>query len=149
MNKRERARLTAQENALVTLGFTIDEAAALRRISMTLRRWYELECGTDAGCIERDDATGKPRFLSYSGRRWPVPDREAGALRRLARIVAARNERQPLMSVVMLPDRAAPNTVSSYVQPDPRGASLYILRPGDVPIGADPTSYYTRGICVY
>lgn len=149
MNKRERARLTAQENALVSLGFTIDEAAALRRISMTLRRWHELECGIDAGCIERDDATGKPRFLSYSGRRWPVPDREAGALRRLARIVAARNERQPAMSVVMLPDRAAPDRLETYIQPDPRGASLYILRPGDVPTGSDPASYYTRGICVY
>lgn len=152
MNKRERARLTAQENTLVTLGFTIDEAGALRRISMTLRRWHDLECGIDAGCIERDDTTGKPYWVAQyrdNVRRWPVPDRERGALRRLARIVAARNERQPAMSVVMLPDRAAPNTVSSYVQPDPRGASLYILRPGDVPTGADPASYYTRGICVY
>ena len=149
MNKRERERLTAQENALVSLGFTIDEADTLRRISMTLRRWYELECGIDAGCIERDDATGKPRFFSYSGRRWPVADREAGSLRRLARIVAARNERQPAMSVVMLPDRAAPDRLETYIQPDPRGAALYILRPGDVPLGADPASYYTRGICVY
>ena len=149
MNKRERERLTAQENALVSLGFTTDEADALRRISMTLRRWHELECGTDAGCIERDDATGKPRFLSCSGRRWPVPDRERGALRRLARIMADRNGRRPPLHVVMLPDRAAPDRLETYIQPDPRGASLYILRPGDVPIGADPSSYYTRGICVY
>lgn len=149
MNKRERERLTAQENTLVSLGFTIDEAAALRRISMTLRRWYELECGIDGGCIERDDVTGKPRFISYTGRRWTVADRERGALRRLARIVAARNDRVPPLRVIMLPDRAAPDTVGSYVQPDPRGASLYILRPGDVPLGADPASYYTRGICVY
>ena len=152
MNKRERERLTAQENALVSLGFTIDEAAALRRISMTLRRWHELECGIDAGCIERDDATGKPYLVAQyrdNVRRWPVADRETGALRRLGRIVAARNERQPLRSVVMLPDRAAPNTVETYIQPDPRGAALYILRPGDVPPGTDPASCYTRGICVY
>jgi hypothetical protein len=149
MNKRERERLTAQENVLMILGFTMDEAATLRRISLTLRRWHELECGIDAGCIERDDATGKPRFISYSGRRWPVPDRERGALRRLARIIAARNDRVPLLRVVMLPDRAAPDRLETYIQPDPRGASLYILRPGDVPLGADPASYYTRGICIY
>jgi len=96
MNKTERQRLTHQENALVTLGFTIDEAAALRRVSRTLRRWHELECGTEHGCIERDDATGRAYWRSEaSGRRWPVADRETGALRRLGRIVAARNDRQP------------------------------------------------------
>jgi hypothetical protein len=140
MNKRERERLTAQENVLMILGFTMDEAATLRRISMTLRRWHELECGIDAGCIERDDATGKPYWVAQcrdNVRRWRVADREAGALRRLARIIAARNDRVP-------PDR-----METYIQPDPRGASLYILRPGDVPLGADPASYYTRGICVY
>jgi hypothetical protein len=26
---------------------------------MTLHRWHELECGTDNGCIERDETTGK------------------------------------------------------------------------------------------
>lgn len=149
MTKTERARLTAQENALVALGFTIDEAEALRRISRALRRWYELECGTHLGCIERDDATGKPRFLSYSGRRWPVRDMERGALRRLGRIIAARNERQPLMSVVMLRDRAAPNVVETYIQTDPRGAALYILRPGDVLPGSKAESCYTNGLCVY
>ena len=148
MNKRERERLTAQENALVSLGFTIDEAAALRRISMTLRRWHELECGIEAGCIERDDATGKPRFLSYSGRRWPVPDREAGALRRLARIMQNVNNRRFVGDAASM---LAPNCddLTHYIQPDPRGASLYILRPGDVPTGSDPASCYTRGICVY
>lgn len=142
MNKRERERLTAQENALVSLGFTTDEADALRRISLTLRRWHELECGIDAGCIERDDVTGKPywvaQYRDHAGR-WPVPDREAGALRRLARIMRRANG----------PDGGAVMHLDYYVQPDPRGASLYILRPGDVPLGADPASYYTRGICVY
>lgn len=36
-----------------------------------------------------------------------------------------------------------------YVQTDPRGVSLYILRPGDVPEGKDSDAYYTRGICIY
>jgi hypothetical protein len=134
MNKRERERLTAQENALMALGFTADEAGTLRRISHTLRRWHELECGVNNGVIERDDATGKPYWVAQyrdNVRRWPVADRERGALRRLARGMATH----------------APLTY--YVQTDPRGAALYILRPGDVPEGADPASCYTRGICVY
>jgi hypothetical protein len=37
----------------------------------------------------------------------------------------------------------------AYIQGDPRGASLYILRPGDIPDGADVNSCYTRGIAAY
>jgi hypothetical protein len=134
LTKKEAARLTAQENALCALGFTPDEAKRLRRISLTLRRWHELECGTDNGHIERDETTGQPMWVTqttYSYRRWPVADRESGALRRLGRIMAAH----------------APLT--AYIQPDPRGAALYILRPGDVPAGASVDSYYSRGLCVY
>ena len=36
----------------------------------------------------------------------------------------------------------------AYVQKDPRGAALHILRPGDVPAGEDVSSYYSRGIAV-
>ena len=151
MTKTERARLTAQENTLVSLGFTIDEAAALRRISRTLRRWHELECGIDAGCIERDDATGKPYWVAQyrdNVRRWPVADRERGALRRLARIMQDANNRRFIGDTASM---LAPNCddLTHYIQPDPRGAALYILRPGDVPPGADPASCYTRGICVH
>lgn len=39
--------------------------------------------------------------------------------------------------------------LSYYIQSDPRGASLYIIRPGDVPEGASVGGYYSRGICVY
>ena len=149
MNKRERERLTAQENTLVSLGFTIDEAAALRRISMTLRRWHELECGIDAGCIERDDTTGVPMWVTQGRnyhRRTPVADREAGALRRLGRIVGHRNTR-----VWAASDAHAVHVhaVHPYIQTDPRGAALYILRPGDVPPGSKAESCYTNGICVY
>lgn len=147
MNKRERERLTAQENVLMILGFTMDESATLRRISHTLRRWHELECGVDSGVIERDDATGRPYWVgSMTGVRYPVADRERGALRRLGRIIGHRNTR-----VWAASDAHAVHVhaVHPYIQPDPRGASLYILRPGDVPEGADPASCYTRGICVY
>lgn len=131
MTKAELLRLSALESSLVSLGFTPEEFTKLRRISLTLRRWHMLECGVDGGGVERDD-TGKTYWRSsLTLRRWPYADRETGALRRLASILA---DHAPL---------------TYYVQTDPRGAALYILRPGDVPPGYDPASYYTRGICVY
>ena len=115
-----------------SLGITRPDAFALRRISMTLHAWHEMECGIDNGCIERDEETGKAYWLnSHSMRRTPIADRETGALRRLKAIMAC----YP--------------TLGYYVQTDPRGAALYILRPGDVPAGADVSAYYSRGIAVY
>jgi hypothetical protein len=40
-------------------------------------------------------------------------------------------------------------SLSVYVQGDPRGASLYVLRPGDVPEGERADAYYSRGVAVY
>jgi hypothetical protein len=137
MTRKEAARITAQENSLMSLGFMATEADALRRISMTLRRWHERECGTDGGCIERDDSGRAYWLSSFSGRRTPIRDMESGALNRLSRIIAARNA------------RTQGSALSHYVQTDPRGAALYILRPGDVPEGADPASCYSRGVCVH
>jgi hypothetical protein len=31
----------------------------------------------------------------------------------------------------------------------PRGAALYILKPGDVPEGEDVSAWYSRGVAVY
>ena len=130
--KREKERLAHMFRALEMNGITFDDAHALRRISMTLRRWHELECGVEGGYIERDETTGKPFMVNpNNNRRYPTPDRETGALKRLAKIMAA----YPALS--------------AYVQGDPRGAALYILRPGDVPAGEDADSYYSRGIAVY
>ena len=121
-----------QENVLLSLGFTAQEADQLRRISNTLRRWYELECGVDAGHIERDEVTNIPYFINtYSMRRFRTPDREVGALKRLYKIMSNKP------------------SLSYYLQTDPRGASLYILRPGDIPEGCDKASWYTNGICIY
>lgn len=145
MEKTEAQRRARLDSYLLTLGFTDSEVESLRRINSTLQRWYELECGSEHGVIERDDATGKPYWVSYTRRylgandtrmRSPVADREAGALRRLARIIKARNARTD-----------AP--VSTYIQTDPRGAALYILRPGDIPEGTSVESCYTRGVCVF
>jgi hypothetical protein len=140
MTRKEAERLTHQAEVLRSLGFTSEEAEQLRRISMTLHRWHELECGTDAGCIERDEHTGEP-FWSSPRRDWKerVADREKGALKRLAAILKARNERNLFAGA----------DLNTYIQTDPRGAALYILRPGDVPAGADPSAHYNRGICVY
>jgi hypothetical protein len=117
---------------LVRAGIDYDDAHALRRIAMILRRWHELECGDGHGAIERDEATGKPYWLNaHTGRRQSVADREAGAKRRLAKIM----EKYPALR--------------AYIQGDPRGAALYILRPGDVPEGENAGSYYSRGLAVY
>ena len=141
MTKREKLRITAQENNLVRLGFTTEEAAKLRRISLALRRWYELECGTDIGSVERDEHTGKTYWRNANtGKLSPFRDLETGALKRLHAIVNARNIRQPLQESPLL---------DTYIQTDPRGAALYILRPDDVPEGKEPAAYYSRGICVY
>lgn len=113
-------------------GISSEDAFALRRIAMTLHRWHELECGVDAGGVERDDVTGKVTwYSSRTGARSPYPDRETPTLKRLAAVM----KRYPSLSV--------------YVQGDPRGAALYILRPGDVPAGEQTDAYYSRGIAVY
>lgn len=120
---------------LTTLGISYADACALRRIAMTLHRRHELECGIGNGCVERDETTSKTYWLnSMSGKRYPIADRETGAHKRLAKIMAP--YRQTL-------------GLDCYVQGDPRGCALYILRPGDVPTGQDPSSYYSRGITVY
>lgn len=149
MNKREWERRAHLESVLLALGFTAQEAEQLRRVSNTLQRWHEMECGTEGGCIERDEKTGRPYWYNANARyvdphdpraRWPIPDREAGAKKRLAAILARRNhEGHEVIS----------GKVSAYIQTDPRGAALYILRPGDVPEGKDADAYYSRGICVY
>ena len=131
MTKREKERLTLLENTLMGLGFTADECDKLRRISNTLHRWHELECGIDGGCVERNEDTGIPFWRNeYTGRLTQIADRETGARKRLHAMMKDRN-------------------LTAYIQGDPRGAALYILRPGDVPAGESADAYYSRGICVY
>jgi hypothetical protein len=142
MTRKEAMRQTMQRDNLRSLGFTYGEAEKLRRISMTLHRWHEMECGTDGGCIERDEATGKAFWLTVHGTRYQIADRETGARKRLAAILEAANDRRARRDTDRQP-------LASYIQTDPRGAALYILRPGDVPEGKEPESYYSRGLCVY
>ena len=37
----------------------------------------------------------------------------------------------------------------SYVQGDPRGAALYVLRESDIPDGSKLDSCYSRGVAIY
>ena len=130
--KRDKNDTAYMLNTLQSVGITHDDALSLRRIAMTLHSWHERECGTEYGAIERDDVTGKTYWRSaFTVNRYTTPDREKGALKRLAKIMS----RYP--------------TLTSYIQQDPRGAPLYILRQGDIPEGKDVDAYYSRGLAVY
>jgi hypothetical protein len=72
MTKKELLRRERLSETLAGLGFDEHEAEALRRISGTLKRWHEMECGTEGGCIERDGDTGRPYWVSEWGTR-PAP----------------------------------------------------------------------------
>jgi len=129
-----RNRLMTYTARACALGITLDDARALLRASRTLSRWAELECGTDRGHIERDEATGKPRFVAagHSGtacRGYAVRDMEAGAIRRVDRIVGK------------YPD------LLWYHQTDPRGCAVYVLRRAEVD-GQDVHQVYHRGLAV-
>lgn len=119
-------------------GFTIEEANTLRRAQLTLHRWAEMECGTrhksgsyaEDLSIERGE-DGKPmmrrQWISSACPQWqeetrPIPDREAGALRRVAKVCQDAG-------------------LHFYHQTDPRGCALYV--------GTEPLTdqnYSTRGI---
>lgn len=123
---------------LTKLGFSVDEAQSLRRISMTLHRWAELECGDGndhaSWCVERDEETDKPFLVTYPHQgksyRRPIADREKGALKRLEKILATH-----------------PGWTYHH-QTDPRGCALYLIKKDDIPQGSSLCSCYHRGIAV-
>lgn len=131
-------------NRITALGFTFDEAQQLRRISLTLSKWAEMECGDDHGrAIERDETTGKP-FITYdlgqNGKRgrYAIADREAGALKRLKAILKAQHAR-------------CDDPIIHHHQTDPRGCALYLLKLSEIPDGEKRAwleSNYTRGLAV-
>lgn len=134
MNKRERENRDWMYRALQSLGLSFDECETLRRCSMTLHRWAERECGDgSAWAIERDEKTGIPynvNHMSDRPMRYRIADREKGAIRRASKLLKAHG-------------------LNLYHQGDPRGASLYVIRPGDVREGETVDSVYSRGIAVY
>ena len=126
-------------NRVQRRGLSLDDALAVRRIAMTLTRWYELK-GDGNGYIERDETTGKPYYVNCNSRyfgandpraRWPIPDREKGAIRRLDKIMA----RYPGLKY--------------YLQTDPRGASLYLYDPAQLNGRDVDCCYSSIGTAVY
>lgn len=115
------------------LGLSAEETSSLIRIERTLRRWSELECGDDHGCIERagENGDGVPYWRYSDGRKGhKMADREAGALRRLARVMELH-----------------PGLVA-YHQTDPRGCALYVLSRHDIRPGESLDSVYSRGVAI-
>lgn len=157
MKTNSRTRKHALFDRLARLGFTSGESAALRRIEMTLHRWAEHEC---SGEIQRDETTGKPHsakaWMGVHGwveSKWPVADREAGALRRLAVIVDARNMRT--YGSANVPDAfgaLAPSYVFAYHQTDCRGCMLYLVTRDQLTdstgLVAQIDQCYSRGLAV-
>lgn len=143
-NQKRTAMRTTQKqrreviDRLAMLGIGFENAGKLRRIAMTLSRWGELECGDGndycSWSIERDESTGKPYkcFYPHSGpsRRYPVPDREKGALRRLEALMVGYSD------------------LWAFHQTDPRGASLYVGSKEDVN-GTPIDKVYNRGVAIY
>jgi hypothetical protein len=108
------------------------EANTLRRASLTLHRWAELECGDSndyaSWAIERDETSGLPYMVTYphtgATRRFRIPDRERGALRRVGALCKSAG-------------------LHFYHQTDPRGCALYIA--------AEPMSdcdYSSKGVAI-
>lgn len=120
--------------ALASKGINAVDAAELLRIERTLQRWSEQECGDSndhaSWCIVVDDDGKAFREVSpHNGnktRRERIPNREAGAKRRLAKIM----ESYP--------------SVVAFHQGDPRGCALYICDAKTKNI----ESNYTHGIAV-
>jgi hypothetical protein len=119
---------------LMDLGIKGDDARALRRISITLHSWSEEECN---GTIQRDeDIDCKPvRYYEDARgvhhRAGVIADREKGAQRRLAKIMARYPE------------------LWAYEQGDPRGCALYVGKQADLN-GRDVDSCYNSfGVGIY
>ncbi len=130
MTKREAQDLAWTTQRLQNLGISWDDCTTLRRISLTLRRWFEHECN---GAIQRDEQTNKPYWHNeYNETRYrtPAADRETGARKRLAKIM----DKYP--------------TLVSFVQSDPRGCALYVLAPEHLADGHTIDSIYNRGIAI-
>ena len=143
MTNREQQEKQWMLDSLMRAGIAPEDLQPLRRISMTLRRWFELECGTGTDTvsvsIERDEQTDKPFCRTqYMGagnkwidRRFPVADREKGALKRLDVF------------------RAKYPQLVFYVQGDPRGCALYAVPVASIRECEAVDSIYNRGIAIY
>lgn len=148
---RERERLESIERAK-RCGLSEADAIALRRIALTLHRWFELECGDGndyaSWCIVRgikengkftysegtdgngNGPDGKPYMERHAHtEKEPhytrLADRETGARKRLDKLMA----NYPALR--------------AWIQTDPRGGTIYLCKPEDA-----TDSLYTRGVFI-
>lgn len=129
---------------LTGIGIDLDDAFEIRRIAMTLRRWYEQELGSElpskngSSSIERHEKD-KPYLVTHFDNgvihRRLIADKEKGALKRLKAI----EERYPWHMF--------------YVNTDCRGPSVYVLSPQQIEfykLTQESLEYsYNRGTPVY
>ena len=131
MTKREAERWANVVRVLTGEGYGIsrDDIEALRRIEMTLHRWSERECN---GEVETDDAGRAWRcsHVAANDHRYRIPNREAGALRRLWGIL----DRYPRLSY--------------YHQGDPRGCALYIYNVDAMGDRDQESNYSSVGVAI-
>lgn len=138
MTRQEAENRARQTQRLMALGLTRDEADALRRASMTLSSWAELECGdgNDYGswAIERDDQegyrldrrghaedakhipTGKPFMVHHHYRHGKGADSVSVS-------PVADREKGALRRVAAICEA---HGLHFYHQTDPRGCALYV-----------------------
>ena len=99
------------------LEISLDNVWVFRRKSMTLRNWFEKECGDSnnfaSWCIERDPETDKPFLVTYphtgKTRKRAVPDMEKGARRTIVNLCTKLG-------------------LFFFIQTDCRGLALYLSR---------------------
>lgn len=127
---RDKIRIANQINACAQMGLTTVEHDALRRASMTLQRWSEMECNHD---VERSvDGKVTVRYCRNDGNMTKpqrVADRETPSLKRCEAIAKAHG-------------------LVFFHQSDPRGAAVYIgtkLSLGGLPAHRA----YNRLTCIY
>ena len=128
MTKRQAENYSRLLRDLGAVGFSPAEVDTLLRCSRVLSTWAEDECN---GAIQRDAESDIPYWYNTNTglRIGRTADRERGALNRAAAICARHG-------------------CTHYHQTDPRGCALYVIRPGDLPVGRDVESCYTNGVAV-
>ena len=115
MNAYSKTELLALRMARRGINVTWAQANVLRRAEIILHRWAELECGdsdsSKSWAIERDE-NEIPHMVIHphdgsQSRSYRIPDREAGAVRRVARVCKEAG-------------------LHYRTQSDPRGAVLFV-----------------------
>lgn len=157
-------------DALRAAGISYEDATALRRISMTLHRWHEMECGDGnqhgswaivrGSKVKRDSMgaplDGGPNDVSFVYDDYGAPFLEhhhylhGKGKDYVSYTRLADRERGALQRLDKIMTRYP--DFASYVQGDPRGCALYIV-PKTGLFSANPTpeylsANYSRGIAV-